>query len=67
MGDAQGSTPASATKGASETEPRGGSSPESGSPKPSLEAAADGSSDPLSAPHLTVLLLLLAASLCLEP
>lgn len=62
-GDVIGSTTASITKGASVTELRGSSSPATGSPKPSLEITTDGGTTPLSAPNLTVLLLLVAGSL----
>ncbi|XP_070767220.1 hyaluronidase-1 [Enoplosus armatus] len=68
-GDVRGtaSTTASTTKGASVTELRGSSSPDTGSPTPSLEVTTDSGSKPLSAPNLTILLLLVTGSLCLEP
>ncbi|XP_076597542.1 hyaluronidase-1 [Chaetodon auriga] len=65
MGTTTVSTIASTTIGASVTELGGSSSP--GSSKPSLEVPTDGSTNPLSAPNLTVLLLLLVGSQCLEP
>ncbi|XP_045911625.1 glyco_hydro_56 domain-containing protein [Micropterus dolomieu] len=61
------STTASATKGASVTELRGSSSPDTGSPTPLMEVTTDGGRNPLSAPNLTVLLLLVAGSIYLEP
>lgn len=67
MGSTTASTVASTTKGASATELRGSSSPGTASPKPSLEVTTDGGTNPLSAPTLTALLLLVAGSLCLEP
>ncbi|XP_074500792.1 hyaluronidase-2 [Sebastes fasciatus] len=54
------------TKAASVIELSVSSSPDTGSPTPSLEVTTDGGTSPLSAPNLTVLLLLVAASLCLE-
>ncbi|XP_037629816.1 glyco_hydro_56 domain-containing protein [Sebastes umbrosus] len=54
------------TKAASVIELSVSSSPDTGSPTPSLEVTTDGGTSPLSAPSLTVLLLLVAASLCLE-
>uniref|UniRef100_UPI0037E94375 hyaluronidase-1 n=1 Tax=Semicossyphus pulcher TaxID=241346 RepID=UPI0037E94375 len=59
------STVPSATKAASVTELRG--SRTQGSPTPLLEATTEGGANPLSAPNLTVLLLLVAGSLFLEP
>ncbi|TMS16915.1 Hyaluronidase-2 [Larimichthys crocea] len=64
MGTTAASTAPSITKGASGTELRESSS---FGPKPSLEVSIEGGSNPLSAPNLTVLLLLVAGSLCLEP
>lgn len=61
------STIASTTKGASATELRGGSPPGTGSPKPLLEVSTDAGANPLSAPDLTALLLVVALSRCLEP
>ncbi|XP_035513466.1 glyco_hydro_56 domain-containing protein [Morone saxatilis] len=67
-GDVMGTTTvASTTKGASVTELRGSTTPASRSTTPLLEVITDGGSNPLSAPNLTVLLLLVAGSLCLEP
>lgn len=67
-GDVAGTTPASTvvstTKGASVTELGGSSSPGTASLSPSLEVPTVGGTNPLSAPLLTVLLLLLAGSLC---
>ncbi|GAA6229709.1 hyaluronidase-2-like [Lates japonicus] len=67
-GDVAGTTTASTlvstTKGASVTELGGSSSPSTASPSPSLEVPTVGGTNPLSAPLLTVLLLLLAGSLC---
>ncbi len=67
MGPTTASTIASTTKGASVTEVRGSSSLGTGSSTPSLEVTTDGGTNPLSAPNLTVLLLLVTGSLCLEP
>ncbi|KAG7520517.1 hyaluronidase-2-like [Solea senegalensis] len=67
VGTTTASMTASTAKGASVTELRGSSSPETASPTPSLEGPTDGGTDPPSAPHLTVLLLLVIGSLCLEP
>lgn len=61
------SSVASTTKGASVTELTGSSSPRPGSPVPSLEVTTDSGTNPPSAPNLTVLLLLVAGSLCLDP
>ncbi|XP_051280444.1 glyco_hydro_56 domain-containing protein [Dicentrarchus labrax] len=67
-GDVMGTTtPSSTTKGASVTELRGSTTPAGRSTTPLLEVITDGGSNPLSAPNLTVLLLLVAGSLCLEP
>ncbi|XP_034732826.1 glyco_hydro_56 domain-containing protein [Etheostoma cragini] len=60
------STTAFRTKGASVIELRGSSSPGTGSPSPSLEVTTDGGTKPWSTPNLTVLLLLVAVSVCLE-
>lgn len=62
-GDVIGSATASTAKGASVTESRASSSSATGIPKPSLEATTDGGTNPLSAPNLTFLLLLVAGSL----
>ncbi|CAN9515738.1 unnamed protein product [Ophioblennius macclurei] len=61
------STVGPATKRASVTETRGDTSPGTGSPMPSLEAPADGGAKPQIVPDWTVLLLLVAGRLCLEP
>ncbi|KAM4563930.1 hyaluronidase-2 [Odontesthes bonariensis] len=66
-GDVAGITIAPSTKSASETEFRGSDSPDTGSPMPSLEAPADDCASPMTAPNMTVLLLLVAGSLCLGP
>ncbi|XP_071331355.1 hyaluronidase-2 [Trachinotus anak] len=63
-GDEVGTTTSSTTKGASVTELRGSSSPGTNS---LLEGPTDGGTNPLSAPKLAVLLLLVAGSLCLDP
>ncbi|KAL7398392.1 hypothetical protein ABVT39_009024 [Epinephelus coioides] len=55
------------TTGASVTELSETSSPSTGSRTPLLEVTADSGTNPLSAPDLTVLLLLLAGCLCLKP
>lgn len=60
-------TTASTTKGASVTGLRESSSPSVGSPTPSLEVPTDGGMNLLGAPNLTVLLFLVAGSLCLKP
>lgn len=71
-GDAAGSTTtstdsvASATKGASVTDPRASATPDSESLKPSLEAPPDVGAAPRCGPSLTALLLLTTA-LLLEP
>ncbi|XP_074538040.1 hyaluronidase-1 [Halichoeres trimaculatus] len=64
-GTAAPSNAASTSKDASMTDLTGDSSP--GSSTPLLEAGTDGGANPPSAPNLTVLLLLVAASLFLQP
>ncbi len=66
MGTTIASTVVSTTKGASGTELRGNSSPGTGSPKSSLEVTTEGGTKSLSAPNLTVILMLVAGSLCLQ-
>ncbi|KAM9350319.1 hyaluronidase-2 [Symphorus nematophorus] len=63
VGTTTASTVASTTQGASVTELTRSTSPGTGSPKPSLELPTDSGTNSLSAPNLTVLLLLVAASL----
>lgn len=57
----------SPTNSASVSELTVSSSLTTGSPTPSLEVPTDSGPDPLSAPNLTALLLVVAASLCVEP
>ncbi|CAG6021179.1 unnamed protein product [Menidia menidia] len=66
-GGVEGIPTASPTKSASETELRGSGSPDTGSPVPSLEAPTDDAAGLTAAPHMAVLLLLWAGSLCLGP
>ncbi|XP_062248160.1 glyco_hydro_56 domain-containing protein [Platichthys flesus] len=61
------STRTSTMKSAPVTELRGSSSVDTVSPLPSLEVPTDAGTNPPSAPHLTVLLLLVIGRLCLEP
>ncbi|XP_019944399.2 hyaluronidase-1 isoform X1 [Paralichthys olivaceus] len=67
VGTTTASTIASITKGASATELRRSSSVDTVSPSPSLEVPTGRGTNPPSAPHLTVLLLLVIGRLCLEP
>ncbi|KAM8863704.1 hyaluronidase-2 isoform 1-T3 [Spinachia spinachia] len=67
IGGVLGNAAASSTKGASAIELRGSSSPGAGSPTASQEGAADGGTGSPSVPIVTVLLLLVAGRLCLEP
>lgn len=67
-GGVAGTTTAATTKRAPVTDFRGSSTAGTGSPAPSLEASTDKGTNPVSAPNIPVLLLLLVAgSLCLEP
>ncbi|XP_026188988.1 hyaluronidase-2 [Mastacembelus armatus] len=61
------STIASTTKGASVTELKRSNLPSTESPTPSLAVPIDSGTNPLRAPDLTALLLLVAGKLCLEP
>ncbi|XP_041859810.1 glyco_hydro_56 domain-containing protein [Melanotaenia boesemani] len=61
-----GTTIVATTKSASETEFIVTISPGPGDPTPSLEAPTDSCTNPTSAPHPTVLLVLVAGSLCLR-
>ncbi|KAM6924903.1 hyaluronidase-2 [Xenentodon cancila] len=54
-------------KSSSETKFAGSGSPGTESPTPSLKVATDAGRKPACAPNLTILLLVLAASLCLRP
>ncbi|XP_061592694.1 glyco_hydro_56 domain-containing protein isoform X2 [Cololabis saira] len=73
-GNSEGAAPSAGTtteptrKSSSETKFAGTGSPGTESPTPSLKAATDTAGiSPVSGPNLTILLLVLAASLCLSP
>ncbi|XP_030589588.1 hyaluronidase-2 [Archocentrus centrarchus] len=66
-GGVAGTTTAATTKRASVTDFRGSSTAGTVSPAPSLEVSTDEGTNPVSPPNITVLLLLVAGRLCLEP